>query len=352
MLPLLTTSDEDWTSRLALEDLMVLPHYAFFKGRIIPYAEARVGVLTHGLNYGTGVFSGIRGYWNDDEQELFVFRPEDHYRRFLESARMIGMQLPLDQSQLTAALADLLRREGYREDCYVRSLAFYADETVGVRLHDLTPEISIVAMPYGRYIDKEEGAHATISSWRRVDDNAIPARGKIVGAYVNSALAKSEAMRAGFDEAIVLNRDGHISEGSAANFFLVRNGVVLTPPITDNILEGITRRTVIELLAREMGLTVVERSIDRSEIYVAEEALFVGTGVQIVAVTRVDHRPIGTGRIGPIASALRTLYFDVVRGRRPEYRNWCMPVYAPAAAPGTDLFSGYRSRRATAGMAK
>jgi branched-chain amino acid aminotransferase len=325
--------DEDWTLRLALEDLMVaLPHYAFFKGRIVPYPEARVGVLTHGLNYGTGVFSGMRGYWNDEGQELFVFRPEDHYRRFLESSRMIGMELPLDGRELTSALAELLRREGYREDCYIRSLAFYADETVGVRLHDLTPEISIVAMPYGRYIDKEEGAHATISSWRRVDDNAIPARGKIVGAYVNSALAKSEAMRAGFDEAIVLNRDGHISEGSAANFFLVRNGVVLTPPITDNILEGITRRTVIELLDKELGLTVVERSIDRSEIYVAEEALFVGTGVQIVAVTRVDHRPIGTGRMGPIAAALRTLYFDVVRGRRPEYRNWCLPVYGPAAA--------------------
>jgi len=310
---------------------MALPRFAFFKGRVVPYSEARVGVLTHGLNYGTGVFSGIRGYWNPDENELFVFRPEDHYRRFLESASMLGMTLPLDAGQLTAALMDLLRKEGFREDCYVRSLAFYADETVGVRLHDLTPEISIVAIPYGRYIDKEEGAHATISSWRRVDDNAIPARGKIVGAYVNSALAKSEAMRSGFDDAIVLNRDGHISEGSAANFFLVRNGVVLTPPVTDNILEGITRRTVMDLLRDELGVTVVERSIDRSEIYVSEEALFVGTGVQIVAITRVDHRPVGNGRIGPIASALRKLYFDVVRGRRPEYRHWCAPVYGPAA---------------------
>jgi branched-chain amino acid aminotransferase len=311
---------------------MALPRYAFFKGRIVPYSEARVGVLTHGLNYGTGVFSGIRGYWNPDENELFVFRPDDHYRRFLESAKMLGMTLPLDAPQLTAALTDLLRKEGFREDCYARSLAFYADETVGVRLHDLTPEISIVSMPYGRYIEKEEGAHATISSWRRVDDNSIPARGKIVGSYVNSALAKTEAMRSGFDEAIVLNSDGHISEGSAANFFLVRNGVVLTPPITDNILEGITRRTVIDLLRDELGVTVVERSIDRSEIYVADEALFVGTGVQIVAVTRVDHRPLGNGRIGPIALALRKLYFDVVRGRRSDYRRWCAPVYGSAPA--------------------
>ncbi len=311
---------------------MALPRYAFFQGRIVPYSEARVGVLTHALNYGTGVFSGIRGYWNPDENELFVFRPDDHYRRFLESATMLGMALPLDAGQLTAAVMQLLRREGFREDCYARSLAFYADETVGVRLHDLTPEISIVSMPYGRYIDKEEGAHATISSWRRVDDNAIPARGKIVGSYVNSALAKTEAMRSGFDDAIVLNADGHISEGSAANFMLVRNGVVLTPPITDNILEGITRRTVMDLLREELGVTVVERSIDRSEIYVADEAMFVGTGVQIVAVTRVDHRPVGTGRIGPVVSALRKLYFDVVRGRRPDYRHWCAPVYGPAAA--------------------
>lgn len=310
---------------------MALPRYAFFRGRIVPYSEARVGVLTHGLNYGTGVFSGIRGYWNEEEKDLFIFRPEDHYRRFLESAKMLGMELEWSAHELTAALLEVVRTEGHREDCYIRSLAFYADETVGVRLHDLTPEVSIVSIPYGRYIDKEEGAHATISSWRRVDDNAIPARGKIVGSYVNSALAKSEAMRAGFDEAIVLSPDGHISEGSAANFMLVRNGVVVTPPITDNILEGITRRTVIELIHTELGVTVAERSIDRSEVYVADEAFFVGTGVQVVAITRVDHRPVGNGRIGPIASALRELYFRVVRGRHPAYRQWCAGVYGSTA---------------------
>jgi branched-chain amino acid aminotransferase len=310
---------------------MTLPGHAFFGGRIVPYSEARVGVLTHGLNYGTGVFSGMRGYWNEEEHEVFVFRPADHYRRFLESAKMLGMELPWSARELAEIATELVRTEGYREDCYLRSLAFYGDETVGVRLHDLTPQVSIVAIPYGRYIEKEEGAHATISSWRRVDDNAIPARGKIVGAYVNSALAKSEAMRSGFDDAIVLTNDGHVSEGSAANFMLVRNGVVITPPITDNILEGITRRTVMELLDKEMGVKVVERSVDRSEIYVADEALFVGTGVQIVAITRVDHRPVGTGRIGPIASALRELYFRVVRGQHPTYRHWCAGVYGAAA---------------------
>jgi branched-chain amino acid aminotransferase len=313
------------------EALMTLPRHAFFRGRIVPYADARVGVLTHALNYGTGVFAGIRAYWNAEEAELFVFRPRDHFQRFLESARLLDMTLPCTPVDLTDALIALLRAELYREDCYARPLAFYADESIGVRLHNLTPEISIVAMPYGRYIENDESLHATVSSWRRVDDTMIPPRGKIAGAYVNSAFAKTDAQRAGFDEAIVLNQDGHVSEASAANFFLVKNGTAITPPVTDNVLEGITQRTVIELLSRELGVPVLQRSIDRSEITLADEAFLCGTGVQIAAITRVDHRPIGSGRMGPVVSALRDLYFEVVRGRRPEYRSWCHPVYADAA---------------------
>lgn len=304
------------------------PRHAYFGGRLVPYGEARVGVLTHALNYGTAVFAGLRAFWNAPEEELFVFRPLDHFRRFLESAKLLGMRLPETAEELAAALTELLRAEQFREDCYIRPLAFYADETVGVRLHDLTPQVSMVAFPYGRYVPNEEDVHATISSWRRVDDNMIPARGKIAGAYVNSAFAKSDAQRAGFDEAIVLDAGGHVSEGSAANFFLVKEGVLVTPPVTENILEGITRRTVLELARREMSLTVIERSIDRSEIYLADEAFLCGTGIQLAAITRVDHRPIGTGRIGPVASDLRRLYFEVVRGKRPEYRSWCAPVYS------------------------
>ena len=307
---------------------MILPRHAFFRGRVVPYAEARIGVMTHALNYGTGVFAGLRGYWNESEKELFVFRPRDHFRRFLESARLLRMELPFTEDHLTGALTELLRTELYREDCYIRPLAFYADESIGVRLHDLSPEVSIVAFPYGSYVADEEGVHATVSSWRRVDDNAIPARGKIAGAYVNSALAKSDAMAAGFDEAIMLSQDGHVSESTASNFFLVKNGTAVTAPTTDNILEGITRRTVMELFRRELNLPVIERRIDRSEIYLADEVFFCGTGIQIAAVTRVDHRSIGTGRIGATASALRKLYFDIVRGRVPEYRHWCVPVYA------------------------
>ncbi len=309
---------------------MALPRHAFFRGRIVPYAEAKVGVLTHALNYGTGCFAGIRAYWNAEEQELFVFRPHDHFRRFLESARLLDMTLPYTAADLTEALVSLIRTELLREDCYARPLAFYGDESIGVRLHNLTPEVSIVAMPYGRYLENEEGVHATISSWRRIDDNMIPARGKITGSYVNSAFAKTDAQRAGFDEAIVLNHDGHVAEGSAENFFLVRNGALVTPPVTDNILEGITRRTILELVRDVLGLPVVERPIDRTEIPLADEAFFCGTGVQIAAVTRVDHRPIGSGRMGPNVAALRELFFDVVRGKRPEYRGWCRAVYADA----------------------
>ena len=307
---------------------MPLPRHAFFRGHIVPYSEARIGVMTHALHYGTAVFAGIRAYWNDEEGELFVFRPRDHFRRFLESAHLIGMELPHSEESLTAALIELLRAELFREDCYARPLAFYADEQLGVRLHGLTPEVTIMSMPYGRYLDNEESLHLTISAWRRVEDNMIPARGKIAGSYVNSALAKSDAQRAGFDDAILLTQSGHVSESSAANVFLVRNGVVITPGITDDVLEGITRRTVLELAQKEMGLSVVERTVDRTEIFLADEMFLCGTGVQIGAVTRVDQRAIGAGRMGPVVTELRRLYFDVVRGRRREYRHWCAPVYS------------------------
>ncbi|MBI4315583.1 MAG: branched-chain amino acid transaminase [Chloroflexi bacterium] len=312
---------------------MPTPNYAFFRGRVVPYSEAKVGVMTHALNYGTAVFGGLRGYWNSDEQQLFVFRPLDHFRRFLQSAQLLLMEFPYTAEQLADATMELLRTEDYHTDCYVRPLGFYGDELIGVRLHDLHPELSIVSVPFGRYVSNEEGAHVTISSWRRVDDNSIPARGKIAGSYINSAFAKSDAERAGFDEALVLNQDGHISEGSAENFFMIRNGVVHTPPVTDNILEGITRRTVISLLREELGLEVVERSIDRTEVYLADEAFFSGTGVQIAAIIKVDHRPLGSGKMGPVVSELRDLYFNVVRGKVQKYRHWCAPVYEAEREP-------------------
>src|SRR5262245_9541702 len=279
------------------------------------------------MNYGTAVFGGLRAYWNDDEKQLFIFRPQDHFRRFLQSAKLMLMDLGANGDDLVKGLVDLIRTEGHKEDLYIRPLAFYSDEIIGVRVHDLTAEYSIVVLPFGAYNKNEDNMHVTVSSWRRIDDNSIPARGKIAGAYVNSGFIKTDAVRAGFDEAIVLNADGHISEGSAANFFMLRNGVVATPPITDNVLEGITRRTVIKLIRDELGMEVQERQIDRTEVYLADEMFFCGTGAQISAITRIDFRAVGTGKIGRATSDLRQLYFDVVRGKVSKYRSWCHPVY-------------------------
>jgi len=315
---------------------MALPKFAFFDGRIVPYGEAKVGVLTHGLNYGTGCFAGIRAYWNAEEKELFIFRAREHFIRFLESTRLLAMDIPYPAEELVEHVRTLLRAEEYREDCYIRPLAFLSDETIGVRLHGLKASVSIVAVPFGKYLDRDEGAHLTISSWRRIDDNVIPPRGKISGGYVNSALAKTDAQNAGFDDAILLDARGKVSEATVSNVFLVRRGEVVTPKVTDGVLEGITRRTVIELLQRELGLRVVERTIDRTELLLGEEAFLAGTGIEIVPMTRLDHRPIGTGRSGEVTTALRRLYFDAVRGKLPAYRPWCEPVLShTAAAPAT-----------------
>jgi branched-chain amino acid aminotransferase len=308
------------------------PHHAYFQGKIVPYSQAKVGVLTHALNYGTAAFGGLRSYWNEEQAQLYLFRPQDHFRRFLDSTRLLCMEFEQTPESLTQIALDLLRVEGYRCDVYIRPLAFKADEIIGVRLHDLHDEISIVALPFDRYVANDTNAHVTFSSWRRVDDNMIPARGKISGAYVNSAFIKTDAVRAGFDEALVLTQEGHVSEGSAENIFMLRNGTLITPPVTENILEGITRRTVLELARNELGLPVIERPIDRTEVYLCEEFFLTGTAAQITAVTHVDHRSIGSGQMGPVTARLRQIFNDVVRGKEQKYLHWIVPVYVEAPA--------------------
>ena len=306
---------------------MDLPSYAYFRGKIVPYSEAKVGVLTHGLNYGTAAFGGVRAYWNEAQQQLWLFRPHDHFRRFLNSGKLLCMAFPETPEDLTRITIELLRTEGYRCDVYIRPLAYKADESIGVRLHNLIDEFSIVALPFNRYVANDTNAHVTISSWRRVDDNVIPARGKIAGAYANSAFIKTDAQRAGFDEALVLTNEGHISEGSAENVFMVRDGVLVTPSITENILEGIVRRTVLELAQQELGLPVQERPVDRTEVYLCDELFMSGTAAQITAITRVDHRVVGSGQMGPITARLRELFNEVVRGNVDRYRGWNTAVY-------------------------
>ncbi len=306
---------------------MALPKCAYFKGKIVPYEQAKIGVMTHALNYGTAVFGGLRAYWNQDEEQLFLFRPGDHFRRFLGSAKIMFMDLEQTPESLVALTIDLLRQENLRQDLYIRPLAYKADEGIGVKLHGLTDELTIFAVPFDKYVSNDTGAHVTISSWRRLDDNVIPARGKISGAYANSALIKSDALLAGFDEALVLTDQGHISEGSAMNIFMVRDGRLITPPVTENILEGITRASIIQLAAEALGLTVEERPIDRTEVFLCEELFMTGTAAQVTAVTRVDHRPVEEGVMGPITLRLRELFQDIVRGRRPEFRSWNVGVY-------------------------
>ncbi len=305
-----------------------LPKYAFFKGKIVPFSEANVSIATHALHYGTGAFGGMRGYWNANQEELYIFRPQDHFTRLMGSAKLLRMTLPYTIDQLVDTTRELLRKEGMREDCYIRPLVYKSTPTIGVRLHDLEDDLAIFTVPLGKYLEKEEGLHVTISSWRRVDDNAVPARGKITGAYINSALIVSDAKAAGFDDAIVLNEDGHIAEASAANFFIVRDGVAITPPLYANILEGITRRTVIQLLREEMGVEVLERPIDRTELFICDEAFSCGTGYQVAAVIRVDYCAVGDGQMGPLTAELRDLYFRLVRGQLPKYSDWLVPVYA------------------------
>jgi branched-chain amino acid aminotransferase len=305
---------------------MDLPKHVFFEGKIVLFEEAKISVATHALHYGTGVFGGLRGYWNDEKKKLYVFRPFDHYHRLLNSGRMMNMDIPYDEEGLIQLTLDLIRTEGWQTDIYIRPFIYKADLGIGVRLHDLKDELTIFSMPFKMYVKNDTNAHVTVSSWRRIDDNMIPARGKVSGAYANSALIKTDATRAGFDEALVLNQNGHISEGSAMNIFMLREGVLITPPVTDNILEGITRKTVMELAQKELGLELVERSIDRTELFICDELFMTGSAAQIVAITKVDHREVGTGKMGAVAGKLRELFDEVVRSKNPNYTHWNVEV--------------------------
>ncbi|HET6744594.1 MAG TPA: branched-chain amino acid transaminase [Candidatus Limnocylindria bacterium] len=301
--------------------------WAFFRGEIVPLRDARISVMTHAFNYGTAVFEGIRAYWNGDQGQLWALDLIQHYERLKASARFLMMDVPYTAEQLASQTVEVLRRDGLHEDVYVRPLIYKASETIGVRLHNLDADVVIFGIPFGQYIDTEGGIRAQVSTWRRTDDNAIPARGKITGAYVNGALAKSEAQLNGYDEAIVLTQDGHVSEGSAENLFVVKSGKLITPSVTDNILEGITRRRLMSVARERLEIPVEERQIDRTELYNADEVFLCGTGAQISPVVEVDRRAIGAGRPGPITRQLSDIYFDAVRGKVDAYRDWLTPVY-------------------------
>jgi branched-chain amino acid aminotransferase len=272
------------------------------------------------------VFEGIRAHWDHAAHELYVMRPMEHYQRWKQNCGILHIDVPLSPEQLCAITAELAWRNSFHADLYIRPLAYKSAERVGVAIDD-QDAFFIAALPFGEYLHSKNGLHAGVSSWRRIDDNAIPPRAKICGAYVNSALASDDARRAGFDEAILLNESGHVTEGATCNLFMLRKGRLVTPAATENVLEGITRDSIMELARRELGLETVERPIDRSELYVCDELFLTGTAVGLAPVVRVDHRQVADGSIGAMTRRLQHLYCDATRGHLPAYRKWLLPVY-------------------------
>lgn len=304
---------------------------AFFQGEFVPLEQAKVGVMTHAFNYGTAVFEGVRGNWNSEDEQLYLFKVREHVQRIRQSATIMRLSIRFSDDELVEIIHKAAEMNGYREDVYIRPLVYKSSEVVGVRMHNLEDDFLVFVTPFGAYLDIDAGARCMTSSWRRVDDTGIPARAKVTGIYVNSALAKTEAQLNGFDEAILLNHDGHVSEGSGENIAIIRRGKIITPPPSDNILEGITLDTALEIARNELGLEVESRSIDRTELYVADEVFMTGTAAHITPVVEVDRVPIGDGRPGPIAKRLQERYFAAITGRVPEYRDWLTPVYSREA---------------------
>lgn len=308
----------------------------YFRGDYMPLREANVGILTHALHYGTGVFEGIRAHWNSEMEELLVMRMPEHYERWKANCGILQIDSGLTVDELCSITLNLLSKNRLHTNSYIRPLAFKSAERIGVH-GDGQSAFAIVAVPFGEYLHAENGVHAGVSSWRRIDDNAIPARAKICGAYVNSVLATEEAHASGFDEAILLNEAGHVAEGSTCNIFMVRKGALITPPVNDNVLEGITRASIMELAERELKIPVLERSIDHSELFICDELFFTGTAVGMAPVTRVNHHSVGLGCVGPVTQALQQLYANAALGKLFAYEHWLTPVFQSHVKHQQDL---------------
>ena len=300
---------------------------AYFEGRYVPIEEAQVSIMTHAFNYGTGLFEGIRGYYSPEEDNILIFRLPEHIDRMVRNFKILCMEISETPEQLTEICVEVTRGSGFREGVYIRPVCYKNELSLGPQVKGVESSFCCYVIKLGDYVDVQNGLDVAVSSWRRLGDNAIPSRAKATGSYINSALASTEARQSGFDEAIVLREDGTVAEGSAMNIFMVIDGELVTPPPTADILVGITRNTVMELARDVLGLRVTERPIARTELYVCDEVFFCGTGAQVAPVRSIDRRVLGEGKPGPISKRLQDLYFDVVRGKVPEYRKWCTPVY-------------------------
>ena len=297
--------------------------YAFFHGQFVPLSEAKIGVMTNSLHYGTAAFEGIRGNWNSEQRQLYLFRLKEHYHRLHEGCQILKIDLPYTNDELFQITVELVEKCGFQEDLYIRPFAYKSTEALGVRLHDLECDFLVVAFPWGPYLDTDK-ARCCVSSWRCPEE--VP-RAKLTGLYINNALAKTDAIENGFDEAIMLTSDGYVAEGSGENLFLVIDGKLITPASYNDILMGITRRTVIKLAKNELGIETIERTVDRHELYTADECFLTGTAANITPVVEIDRRKVGNGEIGEITSKLQEIYFSVIRGNNPKYLDWCTPVY-------------------------
>lgn len=299
----------------------------YFDGTLMPLSEANVNVASHALHYGTGCFEGIRGYWSEADAELYVLKLDEHIDRFFRSCGVLRITPPFSRDELHDLVLEVVRQNCCRSDIYIRPLAFKSTQTIKLTLGSLEDSFAIFAFPFGHYAHREGGLRVCLSSWVRIDDNAIPTRAKVCGGYVNAALASDDASRAGFDEALMLNVNGMLSEASSANVFMVRGGRLVTPALSEHILEGITRDAVIALARQELGLEIEERAVGRGEVYVADEVFLTGTGVQIEPVASVDGRPVGSGMPGPVTLQLQALYAEAARNLLPRYADWCTPTY-------------------------
>lgn len=303
-----------------------MPSYAYFQKKFVPLADAKMGIMTNSIHYGTALFEGIRGNWNGEQGQSYLFRVAEHYQRLLGGARVLKMDIPYSVQELCDITLKLVEMCGLKEDVYIRPLAYKSTEALGVRLHNLEADFLVFLIPWGRYLDCD-AARCCVSSWRRPDDNAIPPQFKFTGIYVNNAFAKTEAVGNGFDEAIMLTPDGHVSEGSGENIFLVINGRLVTPSTSSSILPGITRATTMELARKELGIETEERLVDRGELYICDECFLTGTAAHLTPVAEIDHRKVGNGGVGPITAKLQKLYFDVIKGNNPKYAHWLTPVF-------------------------
>lgn len=306
--------------------------YAYFQGDYVPLEDANVNIMTHAFMYGTAVFEGIRGYWSEENEEMYIFRLREHYERMFDSMKIMYLESKYSIDELCKITVELLRRNAPKTDTYIRPCFYKSSRRIGPSLADNPTDFTIFTVPFGDYFHGAPGLKCQISNWRRVEDNAIPARGKIIGAYANTALAKTDAALAGFDDCIVLAENGHVSEGSAMNLFMVKRGQLITPPTTENILEGITRNTIAEFAEAEFGWKVIGRNIDRSELYTADELFFCGTGAQVTPVIEVDKRPIGTGNVGPMTAQIKEMYQAICHGQKSKYKHWLTPVYSKVAS--------------------